>query len=79
MHGAIPPLPQYTCMAWCSVRKSTGTTSPLHYLRVCMKNSFGFRAGIDGRSCIKRALCETAQRLMPRASILEEMLRILFT
>lgn len=36
-------------------------------------------AGIEGRPCIKRALCETAQRLMPRASILEEMFRILFS
>ncbi|KDR23471.1 uncharacterized protein LOC110837223 [Zootermopsis nevadensis] len=36
-------------------------------------------AGIEGRSCIKRALCETAQRLIPKASILEELLRILFS
>jgi hypothetical protein len=28
MHGAIPPLPQYTFMAWCPV-KSTGTTLPV--------------------------------------------------
>jgi hypothetical protein len=28
MRGAIPPLPQYASMAWCSV-KSTGTTLPL--------------------------------------------------
>jgi len=28
MNGAIPPLPQYALMAWCSV-KSTGTTLPL--------------------------------------------------
>jgi hypothetical protein len=26
MSGAIPPLPQYAFMAWCSVRRSTGTT-----------------------------------------------------
>jgi hypothetical protein len=25
MSGAIPPLPQYAFMAWCSVKKSTGT------------------------------------------------------
>jgi len=24
---AVPPLPQYAFMAWCSVRESTGTTS----------------------------------------------------
>ncbi|XP_069694175.1 uncharacterized protein [Periplaneta americana] len=36
-------------------------------------------AGLDGRSCIQRALCETAQRLIPRTSLLEEILRILFT
>jgi hypothetical protein len=26
MRGAIPPLPQYAFMAWCSVKKSTDTT-----------------------------------------------------
>jgi hypothetical protein len=26
MRGAIHPLPQYAFMAWCSVKKSTGTT-----------------------------------------------------
>jgi hypothetical protein len=31
MRGAIPPLPQYAFMAWCSV-KSTGTTLPLPLL-----------------------------------------------
>lgn len=36
-------------------------------------------AGLEGRSCIKRALCETAQRLIPKASILEEILRVLFS
>jgi hypothetical protein len=29
MRGAIPPLPQYAFMAWCSIGKSTGTTLPL--------------------------------------------------
>jgi hypothetical protein len=38
-----------------------------------------FRAGLEGRSCIKRALCETAQRLMPQSNILEEILRVLFS
>jgi hypothetical protein len=28
MGGAVPPLPQYAFMAWCSVRGSTGTTLP---------------------------------------------------
>jgi hypothetical protein len=27
--GTIPPLPQYPLMAWCLVKKSTGTTLPL--------------------------------------------------
>jgi hypothetical protein len=31
MRGAIPPLPQYAFMEWCSVKKSTQTTLPLHY------------------------------------------------
>jgi hypothetical protein len=26
MRGAIPPLPKYAFMAWCSVKRSTGTT-----------------------------------------------------
>jgi len=26
MRGAIPPLPQHAFMAWCSVKKTTGTT-----------------------------------------------------
>jgi hypothetical protein len=29
MLGAIHPLPQYAFMAWCSVKKITGTTLPL--------------------------------------------------
>jgi hypothetical protein len=28
MGGAVPPLPQYAFMAWCSVMGSTGTTLP---------------------------------------------------
>jgi hypothetical protein len=31
MHGAVPPLPQYAFMVWCSVKKSTGTTLPLPF------------------------------------------------
>jgi hypothetical protein len=31
MRGVIPP-PQYAFMGWCSVKKSTGTTLPLHFL-----------------------------------------------
>jgi hypothetical protein len=34
MGGAVPPLPQYAFMAWCSVRGSTGTTS----LFISLKN-----------------------------------------
>jgi len=26
MSGDMPPLPQYAFMAWCSVKKCTGTT-----------------------------------------------------
>jgi hypothetical protein len=29
MSGSMPPLPQYAFMAWCSVKKSTGTPLPL--------------------------------------------------
>jgi hypothetical protein len=31
MRGAIPPIPQYAFMAWCSVKKTTGITLPLLY------------------------------------------------
>jgi hypothetical protein len=31
MRGAIPPLPQYTLMAWCSAKKGTVTALPLFY------------------------------------------------
>ncbi|XP_001607063.1 uncharacterized protein LOC100123420 [Nasonia vitripennis] len=35
--------------------------------------------GYDGRTCILRALCEAAQRFMPRGnSLVEEMMRIVF-
>jgi hypothetical protein len=30
MRGTIPPLAQYAFMGWCSVKRSTGTTLPLH-------------------------------------------------
>jgi hypothetical protein len=33
MCGAIPPLSQYTFMAWCSEKKSTGTSLPFYLLR----------------------------------------------
>jgi hypothetical protein len=31
MGGAVPSLPQYAFMAWCSFRGSTGTTLPLPF------------------------------------------------
>jgi hypothetical protein len=31
MRGAIHPLPQYTYMEWCSVKKSTEKTLPLPF------------------------------------------------
>jgi hypothetical protein len=31
MGGAVPPLPLYAFMAWCSVRGSTGTTLPFTF------------------------------------------------
>jgi hypothetical protein len=31
MSAAIPPLPQYTFMVWCSVKKSTRATLSLPY------------------------------------------------
>jgi hypothetical protein len=40
MRGAIHPVPQYTFMAWYSVKKSTGTTLPLTILRLALYLSF---------------------------------------
>jgi len=36
MGGAVPPLPQYAFMAWCSVGGSTGTTLPFLPLLLCI-------------------------------------------
>jgi hypothetical protein len=36
MGGAIPPLPQYAFMAWCSSKKSKRTTLPLPFYYVMM-------------------------------------------
>ncbi|KAJ8898459.1 hypothetical protein PR048_003819 [Dryococelus australis] len=44
------------------------------YIRCCVR-----RAGLDGRSCVLRAICETAQQLKPRSSLFLEIFRILFT
>jgi hypothetical protein len=41
MNGAIPPLPQYVSMAWCSV-KSTGTT---------LSFTFTFKGPLGRHSC----------------------------
>jgi hypothetical protein len=39
MPGAIPPLSQYAFMAWCSVKKHTGTNLPLLLpLSICKSN-----------------------------------------
>ncbi|KAL0270712.1 UNVERIFIED_CONTAM: hypothetical protein PYX00_008020 [Menopon gallinae] len=35
-------------------------------------------AGIDGRECVLRTICEVGQQLAPRQGILEEIFRILF-
>jgi len=35
MNGAIPPLPQYAFMAWCSVKKIAGTTLFYFTIVVC--------------------------------------------
>jgi hypothetical protein len=60
MHGGIHSLPQYTFMAWCSVKKSTGTTLPLPFTikvwdekciqNVCLVQHEGEKPlGIDGK------------------------------
>jgi hypothetical protein len=56
MSGAIPPLPQYAFMAWCSV-KSIGTTLPLPSLDYTMKFAT-FLKSWPADSQILGALCQ---------------------
>ncbi|EEB13538.1 conserved hypothetical protein [Pediculus humanus corporis] len=37
------------------------------------------RSGFDGKSCVLKTICETAQKITSREGILEEILRIIFT
>jgi hypothetical protein len=51
--GTISPLPKHASLAWCSVKKSTGTTLPFAFTRLkaviniegylCSINDFSFR------------------------------------
>jgi hypothetical protein len=50
MSGAIPPLPQYSFMAWCSVKAQGQLYFTLPYL-YCFENSV--RLQISNKSCIK--------------------------
>jgi hypothetical protein len=36
MPGDIAPFPQYAFMAWCSVKKRTGTTLPFIFTRILL-------------------------------------------
>ncbi|XP_063219035.1 uncharacterized protein LOC134529161 [Bacillus rossius redtenbacheri] len=45
-----------------------------HGVEVVMDNY-----GLNGRACVLRTICESAQRLVPRSSMLVEMLRSMFT
>jgi len=33
MHGAIPPLPQYALMAWCSVKKKHRDSNGFNFIK----------------------------------------------
>jgi hypothetical protein len=54
MREALPPLPQYASMVWCSVKKSTGTNLPFTFTlkRIDLLRDLG----VDGRILIKRIL-----------------------
>jgi hypothetical protein len=64
MRGAVPPLPQYAFIAWCSVRKRTGTLllwQRYGRARTCMvmyhsETCIIRRPGIGYRSYLKRVL-----------------------
>jgi hypothetical protein len=47
MHGAIPPLPQYDFLAWCSVKKKAHRQIYLHLLHIKVKSEL--RLGLHGR------------------------------
>jgi hypothetical protein len=53
MSGAIPPLPQYAFMAWCSVKKAQGQL----YL---------YLIGVDGRIILKLILKEQGKSMSTR-------------
>jgi hypothetical protein len=60
MSGAIPPLPRYVSMAWCSVKKkrSTGTTLllPSYFFQLyCMGAKHGL--SIWGRNRVLKRIC----------------------
>jgi hypothetical protein len=70
MCGVPPPLPQYASMAWCSVKKSTGTTLPLpnHIVFMLLHNPnslFGWDTlnVLLGRWCCILAVREAASIL----------------
>jgi hypothetical protein len=57
MRGAIPPLPQYAFMAWCSVKKGTGRTLPLPFIMTFyhwrqIKYEIILNRGLEEYSCI---------------------------
>jgi hypothetical protein len=45
MSGAIPPLPQYAFMAWCSVIKSTRITLPFTFINIIWGDQIKDRMG----------------------------------
>jgi hypothetical protein len=49
--GAVPPLPQYAFMAWCSVRGSTGITLPLPFTLAYLDNVNHPVLKHGGRAC----------------------------
>jgi hypothetical protein len=46
MHGITSPLPQNAFIAWCLVKKSTGTTLPLLY-KYTSTNEYSFGQDFD--------------------------------
>jgi ABC-type Na+ transport system ATPase subunit NatA len=58
--------------------KIATTYNNLNLINCLLTKRIGFSAGLKGRICIERGLCEAAQRLKPGGSLGEEILRVVF-
>jgi hypothetical protein len=77
MYGAIPPLPQYAFMAWCSVKKNTGTTLPLVTIYMSIVEQNGPRGGL-GEEIIAEVYADTSLDFLDNLLIVPKIVVALF-